>query len=145
MGGLREALARSVLYVGIARGRVDERGWEYVRRAWETEGDMARLTLSEFKSMLREQFLMLHVDPKEALAAIPRLLPPDAKTRQSAFAAIEKLLRLSGDLTGQAATRLEEIKELIGVGPVIERASDISQTIAPLARTKKNERESKAS
>ena len=31
-GGLREALARSLLYVGVARGGVDERGFEAIRR-----------------------------------------------------------------------------------------------------------------
>ena len=32
VGGLREALIRTLLYVGMARGAVDERGFESLRR-----------------------------------------------------------------------------------------------------------------
>ena len=35
----------------------------------------ARLTLAEFKMLVREQFFMLLLDREAALAAIPKLLP----------------------------------------------------------------------
>jgi hypothetical protein len=68
-GGLREAVMRAVLYVGAGRGSVDERGFEMVRRIRRAHGD---LPLAEFKTLLRDQFFMLLIDEKAALAAIPR-------------------------------------------------------------------------
>ena len=38
-GGFRECLVRGALYVGMARGSVDERGFELVRRMREADGD----------------------------------------------------------------------------------------------------------
>src|SRR5262249_3007029 len=50
-GGLREAVIRGVLYAGMARKSIDERGFEIVRRIRETHGDMP---LAEFKRLVRE-------------------------------------------------------------------------------------------
>src|SRR5947209_19672267 len=53
VGGLREAVIRALLYVALARGAVDERGFEALRRIRRTHGDVP---LPEFKSLVREQF-----------------------------------------------------------------------------------------
>ena len=57
-GGLREAAIRGLLYVGSARGMVDERSLEALRNLRRNDTG-ARLTLSEFKMLVREQFFML--------------------------------------------------------------------------------------
>ena len=77
-GGLRECLVRSLLYVGMARGRADERGLAAIRglRAG-VEDDRPKPTLADFKALVREQYYMLLVDEEATLAAIPDLLPPD--------------------------------------------------------------------
>src|SRR5215831_5523999 len=49
VGELREAMVRSLLYVGMARGAVDERGFEMVRRIRTSHGGMSRLPLPAFK------------------------------------------------------------------------------------------------
>ena len=59
VGGLREAVIRGLLYAGMARAAVDERGFEAVRRIRRTHGDMP---LSDFKALVREQFYMLLID-----------------------------------------------------------------------------------
>ena len=69
-GGLRECVVRGLLYVGASRGMVDERSLEALRRA-RTNDSGSRLTLAEFKAMVREQFFMLLLDPEASLAAIP--------------------------------------------------------------------------
>src|SRR5207244_2830430 len=71
VGGLREAVVRSILYVGISRTAVDERGFEMVRRIRRSQSGMPQLPLAEFKALVREQYLMLLIDPEDSIAAIP--------------------------------------------------------------------------
>src|SRR5258706_6572412 len=52
-GGLRECVIRGLLYVGMARGMVDERSLEALRRA-RVSDEGSRLTLAQFKTMVRE-------------------------------------------------------------------------------------------
>jgi pimeloyl-ACP methyl ester carboxylesterase len=114
-GGLRECLARGLIYVGMARGGPDERGLAALRRLRAVEDDKPRLTLSEFKSLIREQYFMLLIDQEATLAAIPRLLPRDLETRRGAFIVLCHVLNASGDITGDAADRLRQVAQLFGV------------------------------
>ena len=52
-GGLRECLVRGLLYVGMARGRADERGLAALRGLRTIEDDKPRPTLTEFKALAR--------------------------------------------------------------------------------------------
>ena len=81
-GGMREAVIRGLLYAGMTRAAIDERGFEALRRIREAHTD---LSLAAFKALVREQFNMLHIDQDAALAAIPSMLPADAETRAKAF------------------------------------------------------------
>ena len=114
-GGLQECAIRGLIYVGLARGRVDERGVNALKRIRLSDG-MPQLTLAEFKAMARDQFFMMLLDTEATLEAIPALLPEDAALRQNAFEFIENVLQASGDLTGEAVERLNRIKELFGLG-----------------------------
>src|SRR5258705_575617 len=76
-GGLREAAIRGLLYVGSARGMVDERSLEAMRNVRRKDTG-TRLTLTEFKMLVREQFFMLLLDRERALASIPNLFPDNA-------------------------------------------------------------------
>ncbi len=96
-GGLREAVVRAALYVGMARQYVDERGFELIRKMRLASTDHQKLTLAQFKAMVREQFFMLLIDQEAALAAIPALLPPGADERQAALAAIRDVISASGE------------------------------------------------
>src|SRR6476661_7738137 len=107
-GGLREAGIRALLYVGSARGMVDERSLEALRRMRQAD-ESARLTLSEFKMLVREQFFMLLLDREAALAAIPKLLPDNMDERRRAFSAIEELLSASAQISGEVAKRLNQV------------------------------------
>src|SRR5260221_3957920 len=60
-GGLREAAVRGLLYVGSVRGMVDERSLEALRKLRRNDTG-PRLTLSQFKMLVREQFFMLLLD-----------------------------------------------------------------------------------
>ncbi len=120
-GGVRECVARGLIFVGMARGGPDERALAMVRRLRAVKDDQPRLTLAEFKTLLREQFFMLLLDQKATLAAIPALMPSDPSARRKAFAWLRDVLSARGEITGEAAERLRRIAVLFGV----EAASDV--------------------
>jgi hypothetical protein len=112
VGGLREAVIRGLLYAGMTRAAVDERGFEAVRRIRATHGDMP---LSAFKSLVREQFSMLLIDPEAAIAAIPSMLPPDTETRRTAFGLVRQVIAACGEMSARDQDRLNEVGRLFGV------------------------------
>ncbi|UFX46913.1 DUF3141 domain-containing protein [Bradyrhizobium sp. 41S5] len=114
VGGLREAGIRGLLYAGSVRGMVDERSLEALRNLRRQDAG-ARMTLAEFKMLVREQFFMLLLDQEAALAAIPKLLPENANERRAAFAAIREVLSASSEVSGEVANRLNRVGELFGV------------------------------
>ncbi len=111
-GGLREAVVRAVLHIGMARQYVDERGFELIRKMRLVSTDHQKLTLAQFKTMVREQFFMLLIDQEAALAAIPALLPPGPDERQAALISIRDVISASGTPTGEAAERMKRIVKL---------------------------------
>ena len=112
VGGLREAVVRALLYAGMTRAAVDERGFEAVRRIRQAYGD---IPLSGFKSLVREQFYMLLTDPEGALAAIPSMLPAEPAVRAEAFGLIKTVLEARGALSSEDSKRLGEIAQLFGI------------------------------
>jgi Protein of unknown function (DUF3141) len=131
-GGLRECLVRGLLYVGMVRGGVDERAFEALRRMRSVQDSaragLRRLTLSEFKALVREQYFMLLIDEEATLAAIPKLLPNDDDVRAKGFAALTEILHARGEIVGEAADRFERIARLFGV-------DDETASLAPIAPT----------
>jgi hypothetical protein len=111
LGGLREAVIRGLLFVGMARSAVDERGFEMVRRIRETESDVP---LAAFKAMVREQFYMLLLDTEAALAAIPSMLPGDPQSRLRAFDLIKQVLSARGPLSPEDHEHLQQVARLFG-------------------------------
>ena len=73
---------------------------------------MPRLTLSAFKTLVREQYFMLLIDEEAALAAIPSLLPPSAEKRQKGLAILRDVLSARGQLAGEALERFTRVAEL---------------------------------
>ena len=126
-GGLREAAIRGLLYVGSARGMVDERSLEALRQVRRDTG--SHLSLADFKMLVREQFFMLRLDQKAALAAIPNLLPENTQQRRAAFAVIAKVLSASTAISGETAKRLHHLAELFGVDAT--ETSDNASNVAP--------------
>jgi hypothetical protein len=91
-----------LIYAGTTYGKVDERGFELMRRLRLAHGGTS---LAEFKSLVRDQSNMLLIDQKRALDAIPGMLPPDLETRQRAFNLIKQILEARG-------ARLEDNRKL---------------------------------
>ncbi len=112
VGGVREALIRALLFAGMGRAAVDERGFEAVRRIRKTYSDVS---LAQFKATVREQFYMLLIDTEGALTAIPSMLPGDPAIRQKAFELITEVLGTTGEYSAEDRQRLERVAQLFGV------------------------------
>jgi hypothetical protein len=132
-GGLREAVVRSVLYVGMSRNAVDERGFEMVRRIRRSQSGMPQLSLADFKALVREQYLMLLIDPDASVAAIPSMLPADRETRVEALDLVKRVLGAAGEIADEAAERLRRIERLFRVDRDLVAVA--SPAIATAART----------
>jgi len=111
-GGVREAVIRALLYAAMPRASVDERAFETMRRIRQAHGDMP---LSEFKTLVREQFFMLLLDQSAAVAAIPSMLPTDAEPRSKAFDLIKEVMAARGAMSAEDERRLNEVGKLFGV------------------------------
>jgi pimeloyl-ACP methyl ester carboxylesterase len=111
-GGLRAAVVRSLIYVGMNRASVDERGFELARRIREAHGDMP---VAEFKELVRDQFNILLIDQKAALDAIPTMLPTDLESREKAYQLIQQLMLARGELSSDDGDRMKEIARLFGL------------------------------
>jgi len=138
VGGIREAVVRSLLYVGMARGAVDERGFEMVRRIRSANDGMPRLSLAAFKALVRDQFLMLLVEPEASLAAIPSMLPVQPHVRERALDLLKKVLSARGQMDGEMIERMKRVELLFRAepGPVTELPA-ITQAAAPDIESRK--------
>jgi len=136
-GGIREAVLRGLLYAGMARAAIDERGFEAVRRIRQAQSDVP---LSTFKATVREQFCLLLMDTNSALAAIPSMLPEDPDLRQKAFALITEVLSARGELSGEDRERIERVRQLFGL-----TRSASADPNAPVAFPDRSERQARAS
>jgi len=114
VGALREAVIRALIYVGLGRAAVDERGFESVRRLRSHYED---IPLSEFKAVVREQFFILLIDTDAALAALPSMLPTDVDTRRKAFDLVKQIMSACGPLSSEDNERMQRIAPAFGVEP----------------------------
>jgi hypothetical protein len=73
------------------------------------------MPLSQFKTLVREQYFMLLIDKEASLAAIPSMLPPDTETRSKAFELIKEVMGAVGKLSAEDEKRLREVGGLFGV------------------------------
>jgi Protein of unknown function (DUF3141) len=113
-GGLRECVIRGLLYVGMARGMADERSLEALRRA-RAEDAGSRLKLAQFKTIVREQFFMLLLEPEASLAAIPKLLPSGEDERRIGLDTIRGVLSASAEISGETGRRFDRVTQLFGL------------------------------
>ena len=137
IGGLREAIIRALLYVGMGRASVDERGFEAVRRIRHAYRD---IPLPAFKALVREQFYLLLIDTEAALAALPSMLPADADTRRKAYELIKQVMSARGEFSAEDKERMLRMARAFGV----EEASPMVPNLTVVASTRK-EAQAKAS
>lgn len=107
-GGIREASIRVLMYISQAQGGVDERSFNLIRRLRSTEEN--RLTLDAFKRIVREQAMVMVVDPHGAIEALPTLLEshsPEALRHAIDFT--QQVAMASGALNDVGRDRLQQV------------------------------------
>lgn len=115
VGGLPEAVIRSIIWIRLPRESVDERGYAMLMAVREMQPVNRRLTLGELRTTLRDQYLLLRLDEERAVAAVPRLLPDNEQARQVALDAVRQVVAAAGDLPDESARRLARIEKLFGI------------------------------
>ena len=85
---------------------VDERGFNLLRRMREEAGE--GLHSAAFKKLVREQFLMLLLDERRAVDAIPAMLVRDPDLASHMTSNLHRIIGVVGLRTSQAKARLEE-------------------------------------
>jgi pimeloyl-ACP methyl ester carboxylesterase len=112
-GGPREAAIRAMIYVRLPENSADERGFEMLRRIRAEQG--GGRSLAEFKQELREQYLMLRLDERRALEAIPKLLKDKKNEAKRFLGYVRKVVTAAGPLQAEGRKRLTRIEELFTI------------------------------
>ena len=111
-GEATEAILRSLAYIRMGEGSVDERGFAVVKALHEAQPPGRPRTMAQLKDVLREQFLLLRLDEERAVKAIPKLLPRDPDDRAKALRALQRIAAAPGQLSDEAQRRLARIEKL---------------------------------
>src|SRR3984893_11064976 len=115
-GGLIEAAVRALIYVRLPEGKVDERGFAALKQISSELPAAKRVGFVRFKEIVKEQYLILLLDPERAIAALPKLLPDDRQQCQGILALVRRVLASRGPLPEEGRRRFERI-EAIFAGP----------------------------
>ena len=86
-----------LIYIRRPGGSADERGFRMLEMIREMRKANKRLTLSQFKEMVKEQFQLVLVDEERAVKALPHLLHPGEPQSDAALDALHEVL-LAGAL-----------------------------------------------
>jgi hypothetical protein len=113
-GGTTEAAVRALIYVRLPDGKADERGYTAIEEIRTATPAAKRMGLTRFKEVVKEQFLILKLDEERAVAAIPKLLPEDQHERDTALAAVHRVLAARRTPSAEGGRRLARIDTLFG-------------------------------
>ena len=111
-GGPLEAGVRGLFYVLRADGRVDERAATMLETLRSAQSGKEHVTRERFREVLCAQALTLRLDEERAVAAIPKLLPPDAEVRHLLMGIIRRVVEAQGGLSEEAKRRLAHLETL---------------------------------
>lgn len=110
-GGIREASIRVMMYIAQAQGGIDERSFNLIRQLRAHQEHT--LTLPAFKRMVREQAMVMVVDPEGSVNAIPVLLSHHSAEEINAAAKfVTQVALASGSLNQTGKQRLEQVCQL---------------------------------
>jgi hypothetical protein len=113
-GGLLEAGVRAMIYIRMEEGRIDERTFAALKQI-AAEHKAPHVGFSRFKEIVREQYLMLLMHQELAVAALPKLLPPDRAQRIAMLGLVRRIVTARGALPKDSLRRLNQIERLFDV------------------------------
>ena len=115
-GHVEEALIRSLIYIRLPEGSVDERGFTMLKLIRASRPAAKRLGLAQFKELVKQQYLLVCLDEQRAISAIPKLLGDDGgEERKMALDILHRILSSRGSLQEEARRRLARVESLFGV------------------------------
>ena len=107
-GGLREAGIRVMMYIAQAQGGIDARSFNLIRQLRAQQEHS--LSLAAFKKLVREQAMVMVVDPEGAVAAIPSLLSHHGASEiEAALEFVTRVATASGALNTEGKKRLAQV------------------------------------
>lgn len=126
-GNAVDAAARVLVYIGKAQHRVEERTFDALRKLLLAYPEVSE---AEFKAAVREQWAMLAVDERAAIAAVPQLLPADPTVRRAFSDFIQSTVAATGKLNADGQRRLSEILDLLATDTPPRSATQAKGSIA---------------
>jgi hypothetical protein len=114
VGGVTEAVLRALIYIRGPDAGVDARGFALLKAIRAERPAAEQVGFARFKEVLREQALLMQLDSKRAVQAIPALLPRDPAQRRTALDIIRRMAGVRGALADDAKRRLAEIEAMFG-------------------------------
>ena len=114
-GTADDGALRALVYIRKSDGAVDERGFRMLKVIRDSRKTNARLTLSQFKTMLRDQYQLLLLDEERAVRALPKLLRQGEPESDAALDALRELLVAPGPVTEEEENRLGRVEKALGV------------------------------
>ncbi|MBV8615830.1 MAG: DUF3141 domain-containing protein [Acetobacteraceae bacterium] len=116
-GGVVEATIHALVYVRLPEGSADERGFAVLKALRAAQPPGKRMTVGQLKEVVKEQFLLVHLDEERAVEGIPKLLPGTMEGRRSALDALRRMVAARGELPEEGRRRLGRIEALFAVKP----------------------------
>ncbi|HVP61764.1 MAG TPA: DUF3141 domain-containing protein [Myxococcaceae bacterium] len=117
VGGAAEAVVRSLVYVRLPGGSIDERGFSMLMAIRAGRPPEERRSLAELKQVLKEQFLLVTLDEERAVETLPALLPKSVEKRRAALEVLHRMVSARGALPEEGLARLHRIEALFEVKP----------------------------
>jgi pimeloyl-ACP methyl ester carboxylesterase len=109
-----EAALRALIYVRQPQQTFDERGFNILKEINSGLQEGERISLAQFKEMMKEQFLIVMQEQERAVAAIPMLLPAGRGERNALLGVIRQVANSGGALREESKRRLARIEMLFG-------------------------------
>ena len=112
-GGVVEAFVRAIAYVLEPVGEVDDRGFAALKEVGRMVPPEDHPDFARFREIVRQQFLIMHLDETRGIEALPKL----AATAEDRRLVLESLHRIGGlrrpDLTEEQMRRLSRVEKLL--------------------------------
>ena len=115
VGGADEGALRALIYIRKPDGSIDERGFRMLKIIRDSRGVNKRLTLAQFKTMLKDQYQLVLLDEERAVKALPKLLRAGEPDTDAALEALRELLIAPGPLSKEEKSRAARVEKALRV------------------------------
>jgi hypothetical protein len=132
-GGLVAAMVRAMIFISLGRlvKGADERGFAVLRQVRDSRPESRRMSLAQFKELVRDQYLIVRHDEERAVATIAKLLPDDAAERAAALDVLRRIVAVGGEPSAEVLRRLSQIEALFEPVPAVETKAEWKVAEAP--------------